>query len=91
MTAESIYQWDYVAPFATVGLYRHGYDDRTAQTFSAVPFQILAESGPTQHVTINQGIVKRHVDGTVAREVWIKNEGIWALALRLDQIVENVS
>src|SRR5436190_277212 len=81
MAGQALYQWDYIAPFATVKAYVHGYGDRTAQTFSIVPFQYESASGLTQRVTLTQGSVKRHVDGTVARELWVKNETFWAVVV----------
>jgi hypothetical protein len=74
MSAWKEYQWDYIAPGATVGVYDHGYANNDVTVYSAVVYALPGEAYyPLGRINLSQGIVARHVDGTVAREAWVQN------------------
>lgn len=75
MTAIKEYKWDYIAPGATVGVYIHGYLDNEAVAYSAVVYGLRGEDYFLRFGSINltQERVDRHIDGTIARTVWVQN------------------
>ncbi len=75
MPANLVFRFDYVAPNGSTSLFIHGYSNREAVNYSAV---VYAGSGPgvlfpRGHIKLTQGETFRHVDGTVARKVYIQN------------------
>ncbi len=75
MAAQLIYKWGHIEPNAGVSVLCWGYSDRRAVNYSAV---VYTGSGPgvlfpQGHILIGQGETFRHVDGTVARKVYIRN------------------
>ena len=74
MAAWKEYQWDYIAPGATVGVYVHGYANNQVTVYSAVVYALSGEAYyPLGKIDLTQGITARHVDETVAREAWVQN------------------
>jgi hypothetical protein len=76
MAASRIYRFEFIAPGETGRVFIHGYSEKDAVNYSAVVSgidvpQVL--SGPLGHINITQGETFRHVDGTVARMVYVEN------------------
>lgn len=75
MPANVVFRFDYVAPNSGTSVFIHGYSNREAVNYSAV---VYPGSGPgvlfpLGHIKMTQGDTFRHVDGTVARKVYIQN------------------
>ena len=72
MAAWVVYRWDLIQANETVSVFIHPYADNETANYSAVvyggyaPFDI-------GHINITQGETFRHVDGTVARKVYVEN------------------
>jgi hypothetical protein len=72
MAALVEYRWDLIHANETVSVFIYGYADNDAVNYSAVvyggyaPFDI-------GHIKITQGETFRHVDGSVARTVYVEN------------------
>jgi hypothetical protein len=75
MAARRIYRFDYIAPNASNSLFIHGYSDTQAVNYSAVVYAGFGDGVPFPlgHINITEGETYRHVDGTVARKVYIQN------------------
>ena len=74
MAAQLVYTFDYIAPYAGGNLFIHGYSDRNAVNYSAVVYALSGEAYyPAGHMNLTQGETFRHVDGTVARKVYVQN------------------
>jgi hypothetical protein len=74
MAAQLVYTFDYIAPNAGSGLFIHGYSNRHAVNYSAVVYALSGEAYyPGGHMNLAQGETFRHVDGTVARKVYVQN------------------
>jgi hypothetical protein len=91
MSASKVYQWNYIAPGATVGVYVHGYGNNEATVYSAVVYPLQGDAyTPLGKINLTQGIVVRHVDNTVAREAWVQNLAPFnPCAVHLDVIRES--
>jgi hypothetical protein len=72
VAARLIYRFDYIDPLATVGVYIHGYQTNEAVVYSAVVY-VENSYYPDVSIDMTQTRVNRHVDGTVARTVWVTN------------------
>jgi hypothetical protein len=76
MAAVLEYQWDYIAPGATVSLFLHGFSQADHGVFDAIPYNI-GNIGtaviPLFDIRLTQGEVSIHVDGTYARTTYIQN------------------
>jgi hypothetical protein len=76
MAAVQVYQWDYIAPGLTVGLFLHGFAKTDHGVFDAIPLN-LGETPPVVtpvfDIQLTQGEVSIHVDGTYARITHIQN------------------
>ena len=68
------YQWTYIAPGATVGLFLHPFSEKEVVTFSVIPSS-GNRPGFTPRVELTIGAVQVHVDG-LARETWVTNKSI---------------
>ena len=76
MAARIVYTFTTIAPGATTSVFIHGYGNREAVSYSAVPYNQPgpADLFPQAHVTLTQGETFRWaVDGTVGRKVYITN------------------
>lgn len=75
MSAALIYRFNYIAPNSEVHLFSHGWSVRQAVNFSIVVYAQRGEgvNYPMAHATIREGETYMHVDGTVARKVYIRN------------------
>jgi hypothetical protein len=76
MPANLEYRFTYIAPNTGANVFIHGYAENAAVVYSA---RVYAGSGPgvpnpVGHATISQGETFRHVDGTVARKVYVQNQ-----------------
>jgi hypothetical protein len=62
----------------TVGLFIHGYGDSEFADYAIVP--TLASNVPSGAVQVQaqltDDVTSRHVDGTVARTIWIQNRSV---------------
>lgn len=75
MAAKLVYRFDFIAPNGSNNVFIHGYSNNQAVNYSAV---VYAGSGPgvpfpAGHMNMTQGETFRHVDGTVARKVYVQN------------------
>ena len=75
MSASVVFRFDYVAPNSSTSLFIHGYSTKEAVNYSAV---VYPGSGPgvlfpLGHINLTQGDTYWHVNGTVARKVFIRN------------------
>lgn len=75
MAARLRYRFDYIAPNGSASVFMHGYSNRQAVSYSAI---VYAGSGagvpfPAGRINMTQGETYRHVDGTVARKVYVQN------------------
>jgi hypothetical protein len=74
MSAWTEYRFGYIAPNASAGVYIHGYSNRQSVTYSAVVYALSGDAYyPLGKIKMTQDITVRHVDGTVAREIWVQN------------------
>jgi hypothetical protein len=76
MAAVLEYQWDYIAPSATVGLFLHGFAATDHGVFDAIPYNIGnigTAFTPSFDIKLTQGEASIHVDGTYARTTSIQN------------------
>jgi hypothetical protein len=75
MAADLVFRFDFIAPNSGNNVFIHGYSNNQAVNYSAV---VYPGSGPgvlfpLGHVNMTQGETFRHVDGTVARKVYVQN------------------
>jgi hypothetical protein len=75
MPANLVFRFDHIAPNSGTSLFIHGYSNKQAVNYSAV---VYPGSGagvlfPLGRINLTQGETFRHVDGTVARKVYIQN------------------
>ncbi len=75
MPAQRVYRFDYIAPNSQAELFNHGWDVTDAVNYSIV---VYAGSGPgvpfpVGHATVTEGETRMHVNGTVGRHVYIRN------------------
>jgi hypothetical protein len=91
LPAFKAYLWFGVNPGTTVGLYNHGWSDNEAGVWSAIGWYDNAAPGTKKvELTVGQGRVYRHVDGTVARTGYVTNNSPdWAI-IQLQGLYENV-
>jgi len=75
MPAALVFRFDYIAPNSGTSLFIHGYSNRMAANYSAVVYPGSAPGVPFPlgHITLTEGETYRHVDGTVARKLYIQN------------------
>jgi hypothetical protein len=75
MPAQRVYRWDYIAPAGSADVFIHGYSNKEAVTYSAVVWGGYARDVPYPlgHIIMTQADTYRHVDGSVARKVYVKN------------------
>jgi hypothetical protein len=76
MSAVLEYQWPYIAPGATAGLFIHGFAQSDVGVFDAIPLNIgnLGTAyTPLFDIKLTQGEVSIHVDGTYARTLDVQN------------------
>ena len=75
MAANLAYRFDYIAPNGSTSVFLHGYSNNEAVNYSAVVYAGFGEGVPFPkgHATVTQGETFRHVDGTVARKVYVQN------------------
>jgi hypothetical protein len=76
MAAVLEYQWDYIAPGATVSNFIHGYTQTDIGVYDAIPYNIGnigTAYSPLFDIKLTQGEVSIHVDGTYARTTYIQN------------------
>jgi hypothetical protein len=74
MAAQLVYTFRYIAPNAGSNIFIHGYSDRDAVNYSAVVYALPGDAYyPVGHINLTQGETFRHVDGTVARKVYVQN------------------
>jgi hypothetical protein len=75
MSAFKVYNFSYIAPGATVGVYVHGYPANMAMVYSMTPY--ILDSGtaytPIAAATLTQGYTQNHVDGTWARTAYVQS------------------
>ncbi len=72
MSSNVVYRYFQFEPHSSRGLFIHGYSDTEAVDYCLVVARLGgAETGGP--ITITQGETYRHVDGTVARKVYIAN------------------
>ena len=85
MAAGRVYRFDYIDPSATVGVYHHGYGIQDAVAYSAVVY-VENSNWPDVSIDMTQTRVNRHVDGTVARTVWVTNSS-WNSPCTVDILI----
>jgi hypothetical protein len=75
MVARIRFSWDYIAPNSTASVFMHGYTYRQAVSYSATVYGLPGDGVPfpASHIILTQGETFRHVDGTVARKVYVQN------------------
>lgn len=75
MSAARVYRFDYIAPNGGNNVFIHGYSNNDAVSYSAVVYPGSGDGvpNPAGHMTMTQGETFRHVDGTVARKVYVQN------------------
>jgi hypothetical protein len=67
------YRWTYIGSGATVGVYLHGFSSDDFVVYCATPFK-GNRPGFVAKVELTTGPVQIHVDGTIARVAWVKNQ-----------------
>lgn len=72
MAANLLYRIEYMAPNSSQGLFIHGYADNDFVAYSTVVY-FIGGPGAVGHVQLTQGETYRHVDGTVAHEIYVQN------------------
>jgi hypothetical protein len=90
MAASLAYRFDYIAAGASAGVFLHSYSDNEAVIYSAVVYDNV--SPHAGRINMTQGETFRHVDGTVARTVYIQNLDTSGNPFRVDilQIIETI-
>ncbi|NVE00698.1 hypothetical protein [Massilia sp. BJB1822] len=74
MSAKLVYRFDYIAPKAEVAVFFHGLSDGfTSFSLRVFPGFGTGVSHPVGHVTLRQEEFYRHVDGTMARKLYVHN------------------
>ena len=74
MAAWREYRWDYIGPGAGVSVFIHGYSANEAVAYSAVVYPLQGDAYfPLGHINMSDGEVFQHVDGTVARKIYVQN------------------
>jgi hypothetical protein len=73
-----LFRWEFIGADATVGLFVHGYGDDDYAGFMVKP--TLRSNVPPATVTVKaqliEGETHRHVDGTVARTIFVHNTSV---------------
>lgn len=69
------YGWYTIAPNGQQSVFCHGFQHNQAASFSIVVFPGTGEGVPfpAAHASLSQGEYFKHVDGTFAQKVYIKN------------------
>lgn len=75
MTVSHLYNFSYIAPGETTGLFIHSYSDREAVNYSIVIYNVDVPSLDVEvRAMISQGETFRWgVDGTTARKIYVTN------------------
>ena len=76
MSAVQQYQWDYIAPGASVSLFLHGFSRNDIGVFDAIPNDIGNQGTayyPLFDIQFTVGPTRIHVDNTYARTTSIQN------------------
>jgi len=76
MGAARVYTWHGIAPNATVGIFVHGYDTKDVVAYSIVPYYDANEppgAAPKKAAQMTEGETSIHVDGTIARTIFVEN------------------
>jgi len=74
MAAQLVYRFNYIGPNSGNNVFIHGYSNRDAVNYSAVVYPLSGDAYyPLGHANLTQGETFRHVDGTVARKVYVQN------------------
>jgi hypothetical protein len=76
MPAVLEYEWSYIAPAASVGLFLHGFAQSDVGVLDAIPLNIGdigTANTPLFDIQLTQGEVSIHVDGTYARTLAVQN------------------
>jgi hypothetical protein len=75
MSARLVYQWGWIAPGATVGIYNHGWGNHEAISWSGIVYALSGDAYyPLGKIDVVRGATSRHVDGTIAHEVYVTNK-----------------
>jgi len=69
------YGWYTLAPNVQQEVFCHGFQHNEAATFSIVVFPGTGEGVPfpAAHASLSQGEYFKHVDGTFAQKIYLKN------------------
>lgn len=93
--SQKLYTWHFIDAHTTVGAFIHGYSDDQFVAYSIVP--TLSSNEPPAAIQIQAGFslqwTGRHVDGTVARLVYVTNDSTGPqpfIACDLDHFVESI-
>jgi hypothetical protein len=91
MPASVVYHWDYIRPDDWANVYIHGFSDNWAVVYSAVVYPITSDGPPPwgQIQVYGEEVVSRHVDGTIARRVYIHNVSINPVAVDLSILYDS--
>jgi hypothetical protein len=92
MPANKAFSFPFIAANSSTSVFLHGYSNNQAVSYSAVVTGLSAPGvlTPLARVIVTQGETFRHVDGTVARKVYIQNLAPFnPCAVDLLQIVES--
>jgi hypothetical protein len=87
MSTAIVYIWSAVRPGVTVGVYVHGYQNQDVAVFSTSLFDTF--SGGNFAINLTQGIMRKHVDGTPAKEAWVENRGE-SVSVALTELFETI-
>lgn len=90
MPAQEVYRFGYVAPGETTNIFIHNYSNKRAVAYSGVGEGLQQPAGspypPQVHFTVSQGETYRHVDGTVARKVYVTNQAPNSAIIHVNEI-----
>lgn len=75
MAAQKVFGFPFIAANSSTSVFLHGYSNTQAVSYSAVVTGLSAPGvlNPAAHIILTQGETFRHVDGTVARKVYVQN------------------
>jgi hypothetical protein len=95
VAARKEYFFQSIGPGVTAGVFIHGHATNEAVAYSVVPFENSRDpfgSPPVLDVALTVGDTQRHVDGTVARTVFVRNNaGFNDCSVQVLSIVESTA
>jgi len=78
MSVSNLFHFNEIGPGQKVGLFVHGYTELDFSAYAIIPS--LHANVPPAAVTVtaqlSEGPTSRHVDGTVARTIFIENQSV---------------